>query len=125
VDDERFVKLFLAGLKQATGLSKRGLAVFELVYNLLHENPGQDTVMLSVLTSGLSRATFYIGIRDLLDRGFIYHSPIAGAFFVNIRYMFNGDRLAFVKAYHRKSPGGRKNKPVEGQLTLAEMEPVA
>ena len=25
-----------------------------------------------------------------------------GVFFVNIRYMFNGDRLAFVKGYQRK-----------------------
>ena len=39
-------------------------------------------------------------------------------FFVNIRYMFNGDRLAFVKAYHRKSPDRRKHKAVEGQLAL-------
>src|SRR5580698_8136826 len=31
VDKERFVKLFLSGLKQASGLSKAGLAVFEVV----------------------------------------------------------------------------------------------
>ena len=125
VDDERFVKLFLSGLKQATGLSKPGLAVFQIVYDQLRDKPGQDTVLLSVLTSDLPRNTFYVGLRDLLNRGFLYQSPAEGMFFVNIRYMFNGDRLAFVKAYHRKSPGGRKNKTVEGQLTLAEMEPVA
>jgi hypothetical protein len=34
VDKERFVKLFLAGIKQASGLSKAGLAIFEAVYNL-------------------------------------------------------------------------------------------
>jgi hypothetical protein len=28
---------------------------------------------------------------------------IEGVFFVNIRYMFNGDRLAFVKEYGRKA----------------------
>src|SRR5258708_5832069 len=30
VDKERFVKLYLSGLKQASGLSKAGLAVFEI-----------------------------------------------------------------------------------------------
>ena len=110
VDDERFVKLFLAGLKQATGLSKRGMAVFQMVYDQLRENPRQDTVMLSVLTSGLPKTSFYIGLRALLDLGFIYHGPADGMFFVNIRYMFNGDRLAFVKAYHRKSPDRRTHK---------------
>jgi hypothetical protein len=33
VDAERFVKLFMAGLKQATGLSKAGLSIFEVVYS--------------------------------------------------------------------------------------------
>jgi hypothetical protein len=44
VDKERFVKLYLAGLKQAAGLTKAGLGVFELVYNRLRENPGKDNV---------------------------------------------------------------------------------
>src|SRR5271156_1241637 len=38
VDKERFVKLYLAGLKQAAGLSKAGMAVFELVYNQLQNH---------------------------------------------------------------------------------------
>src|SRR5215469_13638895 len=47
VDKERFVKLYLAGLKQAAGLSKAGLAVFEVVYNDLRSRRGEDTVLLS------------------------------------------------------------------------------
>lgn len=37
-------------------------------------------------------------------RVFLFRSPSSGVFFVNIRYMFNGDRLAFVKGYQRKKP---------------------
>src|ERR1017187_6740385 len=44
VDKERFVKLYLAGLKQAAELSKAGLAVFEIVYKQLQDRPGQDTI---------------------------------------------------------------------------------
>src|SRR5215469_2240577 len=71
VDKERFVKLYLAGLKQAAGLSKAGLAVFETVYKQVRERPGKDTVMLSVLTSGLEERTYQRGIRELLKREFI------------------------------------------------------
>jgi hypothetical protein len=46
VDSERFVKLFLAGLKQAAGLSKAGLSVFELVYNELRERPNRFSLAL-------------------------------------------------------------------------------
>jgi hypothetical protein len=102
VDKERFVKLYLAGLKQAAGLSKSGLAVFEVVYNQLRNRPSQDTVTLSILTSGLKKTAYYNGLRELLEKEFLFRSPYDGTFFVNIRFMFNGDRLAFVKGYRLK-----------------------
>lgn len=107
VETTRFVKLYLSGIKQAAGLSKAGLAVFELVYKQLQDNPGADQVGLSheqAKRSGLdlSERVFRNGVRDLLEREFLYESLIPGLFFVNIRFMFNGDRLAFVKGYKRK-----------------------
>ena len=105
VDKERFVKLFLAGVKQAAELSKAGLAIFEVVYNLVRENPNSDRVELSFYVAsrqidGLNERTYRRGLRELLDKEFLFRSPSDGVFFVNIRHMFNGDRLAFVKAYH-------------------------
>lgn len=107
VDKERFVKLFLSGLKQAAGLSKAGLAVFEVVYQQIRENPNSDQVQLSFYRASqqireLNDRTYQRGLRELLDKEFLFRSPEDGTFFVNIRYMFNGDRLAFVKAYHLK-----------------------
>jgi hypothetical protein len=102
VDKERFVKLYLAGLKQASGLSKAGLAVFETVYKTVRERPGQDTVPLDSFSSGLHPVTYRRGLRELLEKEFLFRSPNPGLFFVNIRFMFNGDRLAFVKAYRLK-----------------------
>ena len=114
VDKERFVKLYLAGLKQASGLSKAGLAVFEIVYAALRESPGKDTVNLSQDESALAPATFRRGLRELLEKEFLFRSPYDGTFFVNIRFMFNGDRLAFVKGYQLK-----KSDAGQGQLALA------
>jgi len=102
VDKERFVKLYLAGLKQAAGLSKAGLAVFETVYKQMRERPGQDTVPLDSYSSGLHPVTYRRGLRELLEKEFLFRSPNPGLFFVNIRFMFNGDRLAFVKGYKLK-----------------------
>ena len=102
VDKERFVKLYLAGLKQAAGLSKAGLAVFESVYSQVRGRPGQDTVPLDSYSSGLHPVTYRRGLRELLQKEFLYRSPNPGLFFVNIRFMFNGDRLAFVKGYRLK-----------------------
>lgn len=107
VDKERFVKLFLSGLKQASGLSKSGLALFEVIYHQVREHPNSDKVelnfyMASQVFEGLNERTYRRGVRELLDREFLFRSPTEGVFFVNIRYMFNGDRLAFVNAYHLK-----------------------
>lgn len=111
VDKERFVKLYLAGLKQAAGLSKAGLAVFELVYNQLQQRPGQDTITLSLLTSNMKKSAYYAGLRELLEKEFLFRSPYDGTFFVNIRFMFNGDRLAFVKGYRLKDSGQQAELP--------------
>lgn len=102
VDKERFVKLYLAGLKQAAGLTKAGLAVFEIVYKQVRERPGQDTVPLDSYSSSLHPVTYRRGLRELLGKEFLFRSPNPGLFFVNIRFMFNGDRLAFVKGYKLK-----------------------
>ena len=44
-----------------------------------------------------------------------FRSPSDGVFFVNIRFMFNGDRLAFVRSYHLKGSDSRQR-----ELPLAE-----
>lgn len=116
VDKDRFVKLYLDGLKQAAGLSKSGLAVFELVYNQVRENPGKDTVLLDVFSSGMEERTYQRGLRELLEKEFLFRSPNPGMFFVNIRFMFNGDRLAFVKGYKLK-------KEPDPRQAVLELEP--
>jgi len=107
VDKERFVKLYLAGLKQAAGLTKAGLSIFEVVYNQIRKTPNSDQVMLSFIAAsqqikGLTDRTYQRGLRELLEKEFLFRSPYDGVFFVNIRFMFNGDRLAFVKGYRLK-----------------------
>jgi hypothetical protein len=105
VDNSRFVKLFLDGIKQAAGLSKPGMQVFEMVYHQLRDKHGTDEIKLNLYVArdhGIGERTYHRGLRELLEKEFLYLSPSDGVFFVNIRFMFNGDRLAFVRTYHRK-----------------------
>ena len=87
--------------------------MFEIVYSRLREAPGKVTVNLSQDESSLAPATFRRGLRELLEKEFLFRSPYDGTFFVNIRFMFNGDRLAFVKGYQLKNSG-----PSQGTLAL-------
>ena len=105
VDASRFVKLFLDGIKQACCLSKSGMQIFELVYHEMREHPSHDKIELSQYHAqdrGLNKRTFRRGLRELLEKGFLFRSTSDGVFFINIRFMFNGDRLAFVRTYHLK-----------------------
>lgn len=102
VDKEQFVKLYLAGFKNAVGLSKAGLEVFQAVYDQMRDNKNNDVVILSAIQTGMVERSFQRGVKELLEREFLFRHPAAGLFWVNIRYMFNGDRLAFVKGYKLK-----------------------
>ena len=115
VDASRFVKLFLDGIKQACALSKPGMQVFELVYHQMREKPGNDKIELSQYMAhdrGLNERTFRRGLRELLEKEFLYRSTSDGLFFINIRFMFNGDRLAFVRTYHLKGGGQQGELPL-------------
>lgn len=129
VDRGRFVKLFLDGIKQAAGLSKAGIQVFELVYNEVRDNPGKDEIKLSydaVRDRGLelSDRTYQRGIRELLEKEFLFRSMYEGTYFVNIRFMFNGDRLAFVKTYHLKNASLQAELPLEALPALPSPDTV-
>lgn len=118
VDPERFVKLYLDGIKQAAGLSKTGVQVFELVYHQMRINHGSDEIKLNQYLArdhGMSDRTYQRGVRELLEKEFLFRSQSDGVFFVNIRFMFNGDRLAFVKSYHLKG------SPRQAELPLVEV----
>jgi hypothetical protein len=121
VDASRFVKLFLDGMKQAAGLSKAGMAVFELVYRQLQEKPNSDEIALSwhlAKTLGLDipERTYRHGLRQLLEREFLYESLVDGLYFVNIRYMFNGDRLTFIRGYKLKGSSAQAELPLDDGL---------
>lgn len=109
VDSEEFVKIYLAGIRQYGELSKAGALLFEFVYKEIsgRSSKDKDTVSLNYLLAqrwkaDLSRRTYERGMNELLEKGFLYRSLAADMYFVNVRFMFNGDRMALVHSYRRK-----------------------
>lgn len=108
VDKTQFVKLYINGVKAFQGLKAAGAKVFEIIYRSVQDNPGSDRIFLHFMEieqniTPLSRATFDRGMTELLERGFIAESTTPGMYFLNIDYLFNGNRLAFIKEYRVKA----------------------
>lgn len=109
VDKTQFVKLYLNGVKAFKGLKSPGAKVFEVIYRIVRESPGTDAIYLHFMEvdqqiTPLSRATFNRGMNELLEKGFIAESEIQGKYFLNIDYLFNGNRLAIIKEYRVGTP---------------------
>lgn len=110
VDPQRFVKLYIDGVSGITGLSKAGSKVLEMVISQLHDKAGTDQVMMSVFlakAAGIEERTYQRGLRDLQDKEVLFASHAEGLFFINIQFIFNGNRLHFVKSYYTKGAQGK------------------
>jgi hypothetical protein len=108
VDSAKFVKLFVNGVKALAELSNAGTRVFELLYIEMQSNIGKDQVYLSYTgldknEKAISRSTFSRGLAELIDKKFIASMPAIGWYWVNPDFIWNGDRLAFVKEYKKAS----------------------
>ena len=51
----------------------------------------------------MSEYTFKRGLRELLDKGFLYPKT-PSSFWVNPALFFKGDRVLFIKEYRRRKP---------------------
>lgn len=106
VDSAKFVKLYVNGVKAFKSLTGAGTKVFEVLYMEVQKTIGQAKVYMSLglvdqRTNPMSSATYDRGMRELISKGFIAPTHLVGWFWLNPDYMWNGDRLAFVKAYYR------------------------
>jgi len=132
VDKTQFVKLYINGVKAFQGLKSAGAKVFELIYRATMDSPGSDTIWLHFMEieqaiTPIGRATFDRGMSELLEKGFIAESAVPGKYFLNIDYLFNGNRLAFIKEYRitethakTKDMADRAELEEEGQQRLVD-----
>jgi hypothetical protein len=106
VDGSKFVKLYVNGVKAFRDLTSAGARLFEILYLEVRKNIGQDVIWLSFnevdqTMTPMGKATFMRGMRELIEKGFLAESITQSKYFLNPDYLWNGDRLAFVKEYYK------------------------
>lgn len=109
VDTEEFVKMYEHGLSQMYELTKPGEEIFRYVYAEIIGKNGinKDTIALNAYhiqkwKPNISARTYNRGLRELLEKEFLFRSTTRDLFFINVRYLFNGDRMGLVKLYRRR-----------------------
>lgn len=106
VDSTKFVKLFVSGVKALKELTSPGTKVFEVLYLRIQENIGKDRIFISYADldqtlTPMSPSTYKRGLAELIEKGFVAATPTQGWYWLNPQYIWNGDRLAFVKEFRR------------------------
>ena len=106
VDSAKFVKLYINGVKAFRDLTGSGTKVFELLYLEVQKTIGKDQVFLSFsridqTATPIASATYKRGIAELIAKGFLAATQTQSLYWLNPDYMWNGDRLAFVKEYYK------------------------
>lgn len=105
VDKTDFLKLYANGVKMFLDLKPAGIKVFMLVYDYLLENWQSDSVVLiydllsDEVKKDISQATFFRGIKDLINAEFLAPAWQAGTYWINTDYVFRGNRLTLVNQY--------------------------
>ena len=115
VDKTQFVKLYVNGVKAFKELTGAGTKVFEVLYLKVQESIGKDFLYLSFFEidqqlTPMSKATFMKGMKELILKGFLAESMVQNKYYLNPDYMWNGDRLAFVKEFRIKGSQSDQSK---------------
>lgn len=103
VDAEKFLKLYFAGVKALCGLNNFGLKLFEFLYHSASSKIDQGVIYLKwdQEKQKMSKATYYKGIMNLVENNFISPCNDQNLYFINLNYLFNGDRFTFIKTYQK------------------------
>lgn len=125
VDSTKFVKLYVNGVKAFSGLTSKGTKVFELMYHEIQRNQGKDKISLRFGSidqnvTKISKSTFYDGLNELVEKKFLAPTDAPNVYWVNPDYVWNGDRLSFVKTYVRNA---EKSIPKRDTNTLDMFPP--
>lgn len=103
VDKTQFVKLYIQGVSAFIGLTKSGGRVLEMVLSESSKRTGRDTIHLSprIATEDflIPKHTYMRGMKELVTKEILFESLDENLYFINVNYIFNGDRLAFLKTY--------------------------
>jgi hypothetical protein len=108
-DRASFQKFFAEAMTELMGLKAAGREVLlYLITKIPQATPDWDlTLSLTYLEFAQDRkmaslSTFNRGLKDLIEHNFIARSRVRDFYFLNHKYLFNGNRLMVAKIYERE-----------------------
>lgn len=107
VDKNQFVKIYLSEIKSLFELSKAGLKTFAYVLHCLKINEAEAYINISelmVYCQYKQSNQAYRGLGELMANNIIAMSKRVNIWYVNPNFIFNGDRVAFIRQYKLKEP---------------------
>lgn len=113
VDKDEFIKIYVYSLPKLAELKNSTKILFQYILVSVNEEIGKDTIYISFkdyqgkadknpIYPKISQPTFSRCLNELLQLGIVYKSELANMYFINISYVFNGDRLRFITEYQLK-----------------------
>lgn len=118
VDEEKFVKVMASCFSSAFELGSAGQKMLWLLLDVVSNGFRKDVVYMThkqTVTIGnkpikLGRTTYYKGLNELKDAGFIAEAEGPGLYFINPAMIFNGDRIRFVQEWVKSNPDVRPSE---------------
>lgn len=107
VDKTNFLKFYADGVRMFLGLKSAGIKVFMIIYQNIIDSKefNQEKIALTYelldeeIQKNISRATFFRGLKELKEVKFLAPTLYDGIYWINIDYVFKGDRLTLVNQY--------------------------
>lgn len=112
IDKDQFIKVYCAGFKTLSELKNSTKLVFTYVFEKIRSEVGKDNYYFSFRDyseycqtekiNPLSETTYWRGMKELIEKEVLAKSHLENLYFINIAYVFNGDRLKFIQEYELK-----------------------
>lgn len=104
VDNEKFVKIYTNHISMWFELSSAGQRVLQYIMTILPRDTDKINFNLGramAYTGYSSTVSLYEGLAELIKQKIIARTENPGLYFINPRFLFNGDRVVFAEAIMR------------------------
>jgi|DEB19_MinimDraft_2_1074335.scaffolds.fasta_scaffold02221_1 hypothetical protein len=108
-DKEKFVKLYTTHLRVFFELTANSNKLLQyILHKVQTEAQGKDTIYLGFEDADefytshnlkIGRSTFFKGMKELIEKGFLAKSNLPNIYFINPKLFFNGDRVEFITKF--------------------------
>lgn len=110
VEKNEFLKIYTEGVAAILSLNSAGKKVFLLICNELYgrENAGKTLITLNWYAldektqKAISKTTFNRGIKECLQLDVIRQYEVPFQYWINAKFIFNGDRLSIIHDFRLK-----------------------